>query len=125
MRKYLIIFILCALSLGMKAQTPLNQRILFQPDSVTVMPSQTAQIEMMAEYIKSHPGATIIVAGFVSSLTNAQKADEIAQKRADTVRDILVNNYSVSPESLIAIGVGRGKRFEQEEFNEVVSFFKK
>ncbi len=125
MRKYLIIFILCVLSLGMKAQTPLNQRILFQPDSVTVMPSQTAQIEMMAEYIKSHPGTTIIVAGFVSSLTNAQKADEIAQKRADTVRDILVNNYSVSPECLIAIGVGRGKRFEQEEFNEVVSFFKK
>jgi outer membrane protein OmpA-like peptidoglycan-associated protein len=109
----------------MKAQTPLNQRILFQPDSVTVMPSQTAQIEMMAEYIKSHPGTTIIVAGFVSSLTNAQKADEIAQKRADTVRDILVNNYSVSSECLIAIGVGRGKRFEQEEFNEVVSFFKK
>ena len=125
MRKYLIIFILCVLSLGMKAQTPLNQRILFLPDSVTVMPSQTAQIEMMAEYIKSHPGITIIVAGFVSSLTNAQKADEIAQKRADTVRDILVNNYSVSSECRIAIGVGRGKRFEQEEFNEVVSFFKK
>lgn len=125
MRKLLLIFFMLIGSLCVEAQTSLNQRILFQPDSVSIMPSQIAQIELMANYMKSHPEETIIVAGFVSSLTSAQKADEIAQKRADAVTEVLVNTYSIPSQRLMPIGVGRGSHYEQEEFNEVVSFFKK
>lgn len=125
MRKLFVIFSLIMLSLGVKAQTALNQRVLFKPDSVNIMPSQTAQIEVMADYMKKHPDTTIIVAGFVSSLTNLQNAEQIAQQRADIVAGVLINSYYIPSQRLIPIGVGRGTRYEQEEFNEVVSFFKK
>ena len=120
-----LIFQLLMLAAPSFAQTSLEQRVLFQPDSVNIMESQEAQISMMADYIKSHPNVTIIVAGFVSTLTNSQKADAIAQQRAENVSRYLTERSGVPSSRLVPIGVGIGKRYDQPEFNEVVSFFKK
>lgn len=107
------------------AQTSLNQRVLFAPDSVNIRESQEAQIEVVAEYMQKHPQTTVIVAGFVSPLTQQSRADFVAQQRADVVMRRLITRYGISSERLIAIGVGQGTRFAQPEFNEYVSFFVK
>ena len=124
MRKILTT-LLFTISLCAMAQTSLNQRILFTPDSVNIRESQEAQIEVVAEYMKHHPATTVIVAGFVSPLTQPGKAETVAQQRADVVMRRLVTRYGISSSRLISIGVGIGKRFDQPEFNEFVSFYVK
>ena len=125
MRKLLTILFFFFISLCAMSQTSLNQRVLFAPDSVNIRESQDAQIEMVAEYMHKHPHATVIVAGFVSNLTTQSKADAIAQQRADVVMHLLISRHGISSSRLMAIGVGEGKRYDQPEFNEFVSFFVK
>lgn len=125
MRKLLTILFFFFISLCAMSQTSLNQRVLFAPDSVNIRESQDAQIEMVAEYMHKHPHATVIVAGFVSNLTTQSKADAIAQQRADVVMHRLISRHGISSSRLMAIGVGEGKRYDQPEFNEFVSFFVK
>lgn len=105
------------------AQSSLNQRILFEPDSITIRESQLAQLQLIAEYATHHPSSTIIVAGFVSSLTPKAHQGDIAQQRADAVRTTLITQYHLPSDNVISIGVGESTRYEQPEFNEVVSFF--
>ena len=107
------------------AQTSLNQRILFEPDSITIRESQFSQLQLIAEYVNNHPSATLIVAGFVSSLTPKAHHDLVAQQRADAVRQKLITTYGLPADRVIAIGVGEGTRYDQPEFNEVVSFYVK
>jgi outer membrane protein OmpA-like peptidoglycan-associated protein len=113
------------LSLCAMAQTSLNQRVLFAPDSVNIRESQEAQIEVVAEYMRNHPQATVIVAGFISPLTQQSRAEYVAQQRADIVMRRLISRYGIPSDRLIAIGVGLSKRFDEPEFNEFVSFFVK
>jgi outer membrane protein OmpA-like peptidoglycan-associated protein len=125
MLKLLSTLLFLTLSLCAMAQTSLNQRVLFAPDSVNIRESQDAQIEIVAEYMHKHPQATVIVAGFVSNLTTPSKAEEVAQQRADAVMRRLISRHSIPSSRLMAIGVGEGKRYDQPEFNEFVSFFVK
>lgn len=118
-----LIFMVCSMSA--MAQTPLEQRVIFQPDSVNIPESQIPQVEMMVDYMKNHSSVNLIVAGFVSVKTNPSIADEVASKRAEAVRSRMVDYYGIKPERITAIGVGVSKRSEHAEFNEVVSFFKK
>ena len=67
MLKLLSTLLFLTLSLCAMAQTSLNQRVLFAPDSVNIRESQDAQIEIVAEYMHKHPQATVIVAGLVAS----------------------------------------------------------
>ena len=124
--KHLILLVLLTLSTTLcHAQSPLNQRILFEPDSVTIRESQFAQLQLIAEYATHHPSSTIIVAGFVSSLTPKAHQGDIAQQRADAVRTTLITQYHLPSDNVISIGVGESTRYEQPEFNEFVSFFVK
>ena len=95
------------------------------PDSVNVMESQEMRLEVMAEYLKNHPNVTVIVAGFVSEKTTPARRETIAQERADVVCRILTERYGIPSNQMIPIGVGLSQRYDQPEFNEVVSFFKK
>ncbi|MBR4651346.1 MAG: OmpA family protein [Prevotella sp.] len=121
----LVVLFLLIVSTGtVNAQTSLEQRILYQPDSVSVRESQHGQLEMMAAYMKSHPDANVIVAGFVSPLTTPSRRDYVAQERANQVARMLSEQYGIDSARLIPIGVGIGKRYVEQEFNEVVSFFR-
>lgn len=110
--------------IGVMSQTSLNQRILFAADSTNVSESQMAQVEVLVDYLRNNPAQNIIIAGFTSSRTPANLVDAITQKRADAVKELLVQKYGIDPQRLLAVGVGVSTRYDVPEFNEVVSFMK-
>ena len=110
--------------IGVMSQTSLNQRILFAADSTNVSESQMAQVEVLVDYLRNNPAQNIIIAGFTSSRTPANLVDAITQKRADAVKELLVQKYGIAPQRLLAVGVGVSTRYDVPEFNEVVSFMK-
>ena len=106
------------------AQTSLNQRILFKADSTNVMESQIAQLEMISKYINDHPSELIIIAGFTSKNTPADKVDALTTKRAEEVMKLLTTKYDVKPDHVMAIGVGVSTKYDDDIFNEYVAFMK-
>ena len=124
-KKLITLVLFMVFAVVAKSQTSLEQRVLFMPDSVNVMESQEMRLEVMAEYLKNHPNVTVIVAGFVSEKTTPARRETIAQERADVVCRILTERYGIPSNQMIPIGVGLSQRYDQPEFNEVISFFKK
>lgn len=126
MKKFLLIIIISIVSIakGYSIES-LNQMILFQRDSVNVPEFQIAQMEMMADYFKSHPNEYFFIGGFTSENTPAYRVETICEQRAQAVKKMLVEKFGVDGNYLIAIGVGVSKKSSEPDFNEKVEFFRK
>lgn len=126
MKKILVtLFLALVTASGAMAQTSLGQSILFAVDSVNIMESQEAVLQLMAEYVRNHPSVTLIIGGFTSSRTPKEKVEDLCTKRAEAVKERLVKVYNVPSTRLVAIGAGVSTRYDEPEFNEVVTFFQK
>ena len=120
----LIMLISLAWSTVATAFTRLPASVLFEKDSTNVMESQMPQIEVVAEYMRNNPGASIYIGGFTSQNTPKDKVDIITTLRAQNVKKILVERFHVKAENIHALGVGVSSLYKEAWQNETVTFFK-
>lgn len=123
MKRILTTFIVCVMAMVAMAQTSLNQSVLFAKDSVNVSESQMARIELMVSYIKNHPSETVFIGGFTSNATPQNMVQKLCDQRAEAVKKVMTEKYSIPADKLIAIGVGVSTKYEDAAMNEVVEFF--
>lgn len=80
--------------------------ITFASNSSKIDPKFNQQMQNAADFIKAHPGKKLLVEGYTDN-TGSKKANQrLSQKRADTVRWILVRDYGVNKQNLTAKGFG-------------------
>jgi len=90
-------------------QESLDLRIRFAPNRSVIDPRHDADMKKAAAFIAAHPGVRVMVEGHTDS-TGASGANlRLSQKRADTVRWILVRDYGVPADRIIAKGFGESK----------------
>jgi OOP family OmpA-OmpF porin len=84
----------------------LNLEISFASNSSKIASKFDTQMQQAADFVKAHPGKKLIVEGHTDNTGSASVNQRLSQKRADTVRWILVRDYGVNRANLKAVGLG-------------------
>ena len=63
-------------------------------------------MKQAADFLKAHPGKKLVVEGYTDNTGSAASNQRLSQKRADTVRWILVRDYGANRANLKAKGYG-------------------
>lgn len=84
----------------------------FDTNSADIRPQYREELRKVANFIKTHPGVTATVEGHTSNVTGSRaQAQQLSQRRAQSVVDALVNQFGVDRTRLFAQGFGDTRRF--------------
>ena len=97
----------------------LESVVTFRQGGVSVVASQTPNVERIATYLKNHEKATVSIQGYASPEGKAEVNARIAQQRADAVKSLLVKRYKIAENRITAEGQGVGNMFEEPDWNRV------
>lgn len=78
----------------------------FANNSSEVAASEFAEIEQVAQFLKSYPETSITIEGHTSAQGNAAYNKKLSQKRADAVVEVLVKEFDIAASRLAAKGLG-------------------
>jgi outer membrane protein OmpA-like peptidoglycan-associated protein len=92
---------------GTKLRMPDDQ--LFQYDSAGLQPSAIVQLQKLGTLIKRNPKATFSVEGYTDSFGTPEYNLDLSQRRADSVKQYLVEAMGISPAQIDARGYGQTK----------------
>lgn len=92
---------------GTKLRMPDDQ--LFTYDSADLQPSSMSQLQKLGTLIKRNPKATFTVEGYTDSLGAPDYNLDLSQRRADSVKDYLVNVMGINPAQIETRGYGASK----------------
>ena len=73
----------------------------------------------MAKYLKKYPNARVEIRGYASPGGNLSANIRIAQLRAEAVQNLLIAQYGISKNRIVATGQGVGKLYAEPEWNSV------
>ena len=93
--------------------------VFFKIGSSKITADQMPNVEMIADYMKHHPNAKVVIKGYASKDGNYDFNIKLAQKRAESVKEALINKYKISAKRIVAEGEGIGNMFEEESWNRV------
>lgn len=93
--------------------------VFFRVGSHTVTADQMPNVEMIADYMKSHPRSKVVIKGYASPEGNLEFNIKLAQSRAEAVKNALIKKYKVPASRITAEGEGIGHMFDEESWNRV------
>jgi outer membrane protein OmpA-like peptidoglycan-associated protein len=92
---------------GTKVRMPDDQ--LFSYDSADLQPSAIEQLRKLGILIRRNPRATFTVEGYTDSFGTPEYNLELSQRRAESVKQYLVQAMGISPAQIEAQGYGSSK----------------
>ena len=92
--------------LGSGTQLRMPDDQLFNYDSADLQPSAIIQLEKLGTLIKRNPKATFTVEGYTDSLGSFDYNLELSQRRADSVKQYLVEVMGINPAQIDTRGYG-------------------
>ena len=97
----------------------MNILVHFPVNKTGITADQRANVERIASYLKSHPEATCVIKGYASPEGPADNNIKLANGRADSVKDMLVNKYGIAANRIKAEGQGISNMFDELSWNRV------
>jgi outer membrane protein OmpA-like peptidoglycan-associated protein len=96
-----------------------NVLVHFPVNKTGITADQRANVERVAAYLKSHPEATCEIKGYASPEGNQENNIKLANGRAASVKDMLVNKYGIAANRINAKGQGISNMFDELSWNRV------
>ena len=93
--------------------------VFFRVGSYKVTADQMPNVEMIAEYMNSHPSSKVVIKGYASPEGNYDFNVKLAKNRAESVKDVLVKRFKIPASRITAEGEGIGNMFEEDSWNRV------
>ncbi len=87
-------------------KAPHNQIYLFSYDDSALAEKYVASVHAQADYLKSHPGARILIAGHTDERGSREYNVALGERRANTVADIMRMD-GVSREQMRVVSYGK------------------
>ncbi|MBP7653210.1 OmpA family protein, partial [Candidatus Dependentiae bacterium] len=84
-------------------------KINFATDKSDVLSEYFAEIEQFANFMKENPGIKAEIQGHTDNVGNTEYNLKLSEERANSVRNIFINNYQISSDRLTAKGYGAEK----------------
>lgn len=80
--------------------------VKFDFDKSVVKQDSYAEIKSVAEFMNQYPQTTTTVQGYTDSVGSEAYNQQLSQRRADAVRQIMVNEYGIAGDRISAAGEG-------------------
>jgi outer membrane protein OmpA-like peptidoglycan-associated protein len=93
--------------------------VFFRLGSSAITADQQPNVEMIANYLKNHKDAKVVIKGYASPDGPADVNEKLAAARAEAVKTALVNKYKIASSRISAEGQGVGNMFSEESWNRV------
>lgn len=93
--------------------------VAFRFNQSDVESSQMPSIEHVANYLKNNPNVNVTVNGYASPEGTEEYNLQLSQRRAEAVKNILVNKYGIASDRISTIGHGVGDIFSEPAWNRV------
>ncbi|WP_298038537.1 OmpA family protein [uncultured Desulfuromonas sp.] len=87
----------------------LTLQIKFDFDRAVIKPAFHGELEKAAAFIREHSGLKALVAGHTDSRGAADYNQDLSLRRAEAVRNYLVDKFGIDPTSLAARGYGESR----------------
>lgn len=101
----------------------LQPTVIFGQGKSTIDNAQYASIAMIANYMKNHKDAKVLIKGYASPEGSKEINQKISEARANAVKNALVKRYKISASRLTTEGMGAtDELFDEVDFNRVVTF---
>jgi OmpA-OmpF porin, OOP family len=91
------------------APVSLKLAVQFDTNSALVKPDFMADVIKLAELMKQHPQSKVVIEGHTDNQGGNQANQILSQKRAESVRNILVEKYAIAADRVSAVGYGEEK----------------
>ena len=89
-----------------KETVEVELEVLFDTNKSEVKPEFVAEIQRVAEFMKLFPATSGVVEGHTDSMGDADYNQQLSQKRADSVRAVLIEKHGIAADRLTAKGFG-------------------
>lgn len=93
--------------------------VAFRFNEALVETSQMPSIERVAAFLNENQNVNVTVNGYASPEGTEEYNLKLSLRRADAVKNILVDKYGISPSRISAIGHGVGDIFSEPAWNRV------
>lgn len=93
--------------------------VFYKIGSSKITADQQPNVEMVAEYLKHHDNAKVVIKGYASPDGNLEFNKKLAAARAESVKTMLVKKYGVKADRITAEGEGIGSMFTENSWNRV------
>lgn len=93
--------------------------VFYKIGSSKITADQQPNVEMIANYMKKNPKATVEINGYASKDGNIEFNEKLARNRAQAVKTMLVNKFGIKADRIKAQGKGIGEMFKEESWNRV------
>ncbi len=84
----------------------ISLNVLFDTGKTVVKPAYKADIAKVAEFMQSYPGTSAEIAGYTDNVGSEKMNISLSQRRADAVRQYLIDNFGIDAARLTAKGYG-------------------
>lgn len=93
--------------------------VFYKIGSSTITADQQPNVEMIAAYLKNHKNSKVVIKGYASPDGNLENNIKLANRRAESVKNALINRYKIAADRISAEGEGIGNMFSEESWNRV------
>lgn len=83
--------------------------VKFDFDKSQVKPESYGDIKNLADFMSQYPQTTTVVEGHTDSVGTDAYNQGLSERRANAVRDVLVNQYGVGADRVNAVGYGEAR----------------
>jgi len=97
----------------------LESVVTFAQGKTIIAPSQQPNVARIATYMKKYPKSKVIIKGFASPEGSIEVNERIAKARAEAVKSVLVKQYKIDGDRIVAEGEGIGHMFSEPDWNRV------
>ena len=97
----------------------LESVVTFAQGKTIIAPSQQPNVARIATYLKKYPNSKVVIKGFASPEGSVEVNERIAKARAEAVKAVLIKQYKIDAERILAEGEGIGNMFSEPDWNRV------
>lgn len=103
---------------------PLLTTVRFTINSAKISSEEMVNVYNMAQYLKANPDQTITIVGYADKDTGTSSYNmALSKRRAEAVRDALVNKYGINPDRLSINAEGSNTQpYDVNNWNRIVIF---
>ncbi|MBA6346945.1 MULTISPECIES: OmpA family protein [unclassified Colwellia] len=94
----------CSLYSEKSVEIKLN--VIFENNSSLVKPAMVDDVQRLADFMKEYQNTSVVIEGHSSASGSEEYNLMLSQKRADTIKGLLINKFSIDASRLSAKGFG-------------------
>jgi len=93
--------------------------VLFDTDKAIVKEQYFSEIQRVADFMRKYPSTNTEIQGHTDSRASDAYNQDLSQRRADSVREILVSQFSINPSRLSSVGYGESRLLVSPELTDL------